>query len=382
LLALEIVGPVYGTTGYDRHTREFTRALHRLGAPLQLSPMKGWSLPQRDFQEDALFRELQKPRPTDLTLHFTMPTQCEPRAGRVNANYTMFEGDRIPAEWGRRAAEHALIVVPNETCRSAWLAGGVTREKLAIAPLAVDGAFFAGPAEPMELDVTLSHRPIPRPLRTYARRFLHIAELRPRKNLLGLLRTWICATKPEDDAVLVVKSTCFVPPDRVAFEQDLRAMQERLGRGLEDAAPVVMLHSLFDDDQMRALYKAVTHYISLSFGEGWDFPMMEAACCGLDLIAPRHSGYLSYLGEDDALWVPAKLEPASFEGSSGRADRRFFAGIQWWRPDEHAAIEAVRIAVRGERARQSPQRRIMHDFTWENAARKLLEALGPIAPES
>jgi glycosyltransferase involved in cell wall biosynthesis len=195
-----------------------------------------------------------------------------------------------------------------------------------------------------------------------------------------LLRTWIRATEQGDDAVLVVKSTSFVSADRLEFEQDLRTMQERLGRSLEDAAPVVMLERALDDGGVRSLYAAATHYISMSFGEGWDLAMIEAACAGLNLIAPRHSGYLGYLGEDDALWLPARLEPASFEGNSGRVDERFFRGTQWWRPEEDAAVEVVRRAIRGEQAKQSPQERIVREFTWERAARKLVDVLEPLAP--
>jgi len=380
LLALEIAGPVFGTTGYDRHTREFTRALEGMGVPLQLTPAIGWSPAQAAFRQDAQLAALQQPRATNLTLHFMMPTLCKPRPGRPNVNYTMFEGDRIPPSWAARAADHALILVPNETCRTAWIGGGVAAEKLRIAPLAVDGAFFAQRAEPLPLLVTLSHRPVPRPLSTYSRRFLNISELRPRKNLLGLIRAWIRATEPGDDAVLVLKSTSFVSQDRPAFERDLRAMQQQLGRTLEQAAPVVTLTKALDDSGMRALYAASTHYISLSFGEGWDLAMMEAACAGLQLIAPRHSGYLSYLGDGDALWIPARAEPASFDGECGRVDAPLFAGIQWWRPDEDAAVEMLRMAIRGKTAKESPQMRVIRDFTWGNAARKLMEAIEPLAP--
>lgn len=31
-----------------------------------------------------------------------------------------------------------------------------------------------------------------------------------------------------------------------------------------------MLHDILADDEMPGLYAAATHYISLSYGEGWD----------------------------------------------------------------------------------------------------------------
>jgi hypothetical protein len=58
----------------------------------------------------------------------------------------------------------------------------------------------------------------------------------------------------------------------------------------------------------------------------------------------------------------------------GRADWAFFAGLNWWEPDEAAAVDIIRRIVRGDaEPKQSPQARIIRDYTWEKAARRLLE---------
>jgi len=163
----------------------------------------------------------------------------------------------------------------------------------------------------------------------------------------------------------------FEDDNRRAFVEDLQRMQQQLGRTLQDAAPVIAIGGVMNDDQLRSLYYSATHYLSMSFGEGWDLAMMEAACAGLQLIAPDHTGYRSYLTADDATLIPSKLVPAVFEGRAGNIDQLFFKGIQWWQPDEDAVVEALRTILSGGGIKNSPQERIVRKFTWENAGRSL-----------
>ena len=372
---VQVVGPFAGATGHDRHTREFVRHLVGRGVPVQLTSLEGWSVPLPDGVRDTRFDALRAPVDAEVVVHFTMPTLCRPVPGRINVNYTMFEADRIPREWAVRAAEHACIVVPTESSRLAWIAGGVAAEKVRIVPLAVDGDFFGAPAAPLEL--TLGNG---RTLASYAHRFLHIADLRPRKNHLGLLRAWTAATRSADDAVLVLKCTAQDPRALELFQHDVANMLARCGRSLERAAPVAFMTGMLSDQDLRALYRAATHYISMSCGEGWDLPMMEAAATGLQLIAPAHSAYCAYLGPDDAEMLPAALVPAVVEGRAGAEDRRWFDGACWWRPDEDAAADVIRRIVDGRaEPKASPAERIRRTHRWDAAAARLHAVLDEVA---
>jgi glycosyltransferase involved in cell wall biosynthesis len=369
--ALEVVGPFRGATGHDRHTREFVRHLLRQGVRVRLTALQGWSVPLPEPMRETTSESLGGDADAGVVLHFTMPTLCRPRTGKLNVNYTMFEADRIPREWAARAAEHERIVLPTEASRRAWLAGGVAEERLRIAPLAVDGDFFAAPAEPLAIAL-----PDGRPLAGYSHRFLNIADLRPRKNHLGLLRTWAAATRREDDAVLIVKCTSAPAQTLALFQQDVATMERQTGRPLSQAAPVIFTTAMLSEEQLRALYRAATHYISMSYGEGWDFPMMEAAVAGLQLIAPRHSAYCEYLTGHDAELLPASPVPAVMEGRAGAEDRRWFDGAYWWKPDEEAAAAVIRAIVDGRSApKASPAARIRAEHRWDAAAARLRAVL-------
>ncbi len=148
------------------------------------------------------------------------------------------------------------------------------------------------------------------PVAGYRTRFLHVAEFGARKNLMGLLRAWIEATSQVDDAVLIIKLGLYGPGAWERFLRQLDLLERRLGKSLTDAAPVTLIRGVVGEAEMPRFYTTATHYISLSFGEGWDYPMLEAAASGLRLIAPAHSAYLTYLDSSIASMIPSREIPA------------------------------------------------------------------------
>lgn len=368
---LKVIGPYRGGSGYDRHTREFVRGFVAARTPVELRLLEGWSPDLPEALRDTWFDGLGEPVGADTTLHFAMPNQIMTDRDRRNVNYTMFEAERIPHTWAAAAARVDLIVLPTAGCLQMWEDSGVPASKLRVVPLGVDVAAFSAEAPPLPMQLSDG-----RHIDSITHRFLHIGDLRPRKNHLGLLRTWMAATKAGDDAVLILKAPDARSRAWPAFMLDLQDMQRGLGRSLKDAAPVVIIRELLSETQLRSLYASATHYISMSHGEGWDMPMMEAACGGLQLIAPRHTAYTSYLGDDDAHLVSSRLMRATFDERLGAEDALFFAGLNWWNPDEAEAAALLRRIVDGrEPPKASPRDRIIRDHDWAGAARRLLEVI-------
>jgi hypothetical protein len=87
-----------------------------------------------------------------------------------------------------------------------------------------------------------------------------------------------------------------------------------------------MIEGFFADSAMPRLYAAATHYISMSFGEGWDQPMLEAAASGLRLIAPAQRLHR----------VPGfehrhhAAQPCGAGEVCDRSTAAFFDGANWW----------------------------------------------------
>ena len=373
--ALTVCGPFRGVTGYDHHVREFVREIVRQGVSVRLLDLPQWS-PRKlpPALRDPWFETLGKPTGATTVLHFCMPHQVQPHAGRRNVNYTMFEATRAPAAWVARNREHDLVIVPTESSRAAWIAGGMPEERIKLCPLGVNPQVFNGAAQPLPLQLTNGV-----PIARYRARFLNISELSPRKNVAGLLRTWIKATNPGDDAALIVKLGCNSAEQWNRFRAEIAGLRVESGKTLAEAAPVHFLPDLYADSEMPRLFSTATHYCSMSFGEGWDQPAMEAAACGLRLIVPKHSAYTSYLDSSVASLISSREVPVHWTGD--RATGALFKNACWWEPNEDEAAAHICAAIEGRDAGMpTAQLRIRNSFTWENATRRLVEILSELDP--
>lgn len=375
LKALLVRGPFRGMSGYDRHTRLFTRELVRHIPEVQLLDVRDWNSPLLPaHQYDPWFERLTRRVRSKITLHFTMPHQVVAVGDAVDVNYTMFEADGVQPFWIEHSLRHRMVIVPTESSRVAWVQSGYPEERIAICPLGVDVDLFATPAEPLAMTLESG-----RPIADFGTRFLNVSELGPRKNLEGLLAAWMLATNPDDDAVLMIKLSRYRPEMFEVLRRRIEETEQRIGRKIEDAAPIEVLFGILPDEEMPRLYAAATHYISLSHGEGWDQPMVEAAVNGLQLIAPDHSAYQSYLTADTATLIPSPLGPVLDEDTYVKA---LFGGLNWWEPDQEVAAGYIRAAIDQKLPRRPGAREhIIERYSWEQSGRRLAEILSEIDAE-
>jgi glycosyltransferase involved in cell wall biosynthesis len=367
---LNIRGTVRGYTGYDNTVRSLVRALGRIGVEVGLADFPEWSnmpLPsdEAEFQNFGLVA----PEAAPLVVQFCLPYQVVPFPGCRTVNFTMFELDRVPWFWLQYSLSHDHLIVPEESSRQAWLADAFPPERISVCHLGVDSERF---------------RPghVPRPLgevrgcavAQHRVRMLNVSAVQPRKNLLSLLRVWLEATRPDDDAVLILKLS-YSGMTGVRLMRDLHLLECALGRTRKEAASILFLDTVLSDAEMPGLYAAATHYWSMSRGEGWDQPMTEAAASGLRLIAPNHTAYRTYLDPSIATLLPCRQELASRldqDEPDPRIYRAFFtANPRWWEPDREAAIEAVRAAIEQRDVPVASARERMRAFSWEESARQL-----------
>ncbi|MGH2442437.1 MAG: hypothetical protein ACRDFX_04670 [Chloroflexota bacterium] len=370
LEALHVLGPYRGVSGYEHHVREFVAELHNQNIAIQLTETPEWS--RTSLPGDMLdpwFDSLSQPVGARIALHFCPPHQVRPVPKCLNVNYSVFEATRVPAHWVARNRTHDLLIVPTESSRMAWLNSGMPATKIAVIPEGINPRLFSGIVPPLRLQ-TASGESVAR----YKTRFLNVSEIGPRKNLPGLLSAWLRATHATDDAVLILKVA--IPSfgwDRVLIDQ-IEAAQAGVGKRLQEAAPLVIVTEIFADQEMPRLFASATHYISMSHGEGWDQPMVEAGSSGLQLIAPNHSAYTSYLDGSCAHLIPSREIPPDF--GSDTELQALFSGSSWWQPDEVSAVELIRGAIDGSlEPKVSPRERFLTELSWERSTRKLVALL-------
>lgn len=99
-----------------------------------------------------------------------------------------------------------------------------------------------------------------------------------------------------------------------------------------------ILHGNLSDKEMAELYnqEQIKALISLTHGEGFGRPLLEAAACGLPIIASSWSGYLDFLKLNSPLLVEGALYDISPELTtrSLQGIPIYMKGMHWFLPQE------------------------------------------------
>jgi len=357
---LVVRGVFRDSSGYAYKVRQFVRHLVAAGVRVQLmdllyGPMDDLAVSQLD----PLFQALDAPVRAKAVLSFTTPPVVETIPGLHTINYTVFEATRIPPLWAAHSRRHDHVIVATPSSRDAWIAAGHAEDRIALCPEGVDPV-AATDVIPMTVIDSMGRR-----LSAYPTRVLNISDFNPRKNLKGLLRTWLSSTRAGDPAALVLKIGKGAD-DTGEFQALIGETARSTGVFPAAAAPIFLIAAKLSDREMLSLCGACTHYWSMSHGEGWDLSMAQAGAMGLTLIAPGHSAYTAYLNDQVAHLLPCVTGPAT-DG---------YTGLEWWFPDEAAAGALLTTLIRDPGAqRRSARQHLLAGYTWDKAARRLIEAL-------
>lgn len=118
-----------------------------------------------------------------------------------------------------------------------------------------------------------------------------------RKNLTTLVK-WFCEQFKGNDKVSLVLKSSIVGYSVVDLKHiKLRIDEIKKMVGCGEFPRIQLIHGFLSDEEMAALYKhpSVKAYITLTHGEGYGLPIIEAAACGLPVIATDWSGHQDFL---------------------------------------------------------------------------------------
>lgn len=98
MLKINIIGSIFGSSGYDSHTRSLASALYKI-ADCRLSTQMppDWMKHVNDAELDMITKEDRK---DDYNLIISMPHMWKMFMGLgKNIGYVIWEGDRVPKSW-------------------------------------------------------------------------------------------------------------------------------------------------------------------------------------------------------------------------------------------------------------------------------------------
>ncbi len=251
---------------------------------------------------------------------------------------TMFETDRIPADWVEPCNRADEVWVPTEHNLEAFASAGVERERLAIVP------------EPFELDRL--HRDAPRwrfPACTAPCSSPRSTSACARAGTC-CIDAWCAAFAPHDDVTLVLKVWSTTRGlDAAAIHSAV--VSRIVAAGLDPARvpDIVIVDDLLGPEAMASLYAACDVVVAPTRGEGWGRPLMEAMAMGRPVIATAWSGPAAFVDGTVGWPLDFRLVPVPPEAL---AEVPAYAGHLWAEPDAGDLAHALRDAHERPAARR------------------------------
>lgn len=360
-------GPVQTASGYGVHARMLLKALDESGkfditvmsVPWGVTPLIYDDSPaQRRIRELAAKFNPTVPTEFDISVQVTIPNEFM-KLAKKNVGVTAgIETNRVAQLWQQKCNEVCdVVVVPSVHSARGFTQGIYGAEKgpsqvllrkpLYILPEWVDGSVFnTNPVEAENLAASLSDMP--------DFNFIAVglgldkADGEDRKNF-ALLIKWFCEQfkgNPNVGLVLKLSMVNASPVDFKNIRTRIQAIKAQTGCG--QFPKIKLIHGRLSDLELAALYKhpKVKAFITTTHGEGYGLPIIEAAACGLPVIATNWSGHLDFLRIDGKnKFVPIDFELKPIPPSCAWKDV-MEAGTVWADPIEaDAKLKMAKVVL-------------------------------------
>lgn len=147
---------------------------------------------------------------------------------------------------------------------------------------------------------------------------------------------------------------------------------------------IYILHGELTEKEMNTLYNhpKVKAHISLTKGEGFGRPLLEASVSGKPIIASGWSGHLDFLDKDRAMLIGGELKNVH---ESSAWDNVLMKEASWFTPDVSQAMNAMAAVVMEYKTFKDKAYELAvanrNKFSYESIQKKTWEILDKYIPE-
>ena len=331
-----IVGPLLSTTGYGVHSRQlFSWAVSKgWNVRVLIVPWGICTYHINPEAEDGLIGEIMErsaPFPEhmlpDLSIQVQLPDEWNPKLAKNNIGVTAgVEGTICSQEWIKHCEAMDHVIVPSNFSRDTFVRCGLDEGKIS----AIGEAYSCGFEKTQgadELDNMLSSLPT-------SFNFLLFGQLTgqnpetDRKNTFWGLKWFAEEFRNDPDVGIVVKTNMgrMTTIDRERTTKLFNGLLKEIKQG--PYPRFYMAHGLMDKNEISRLFQneKIQALLAPTRGEGWGLPILDAAVCGLPVIATNHSGHLDFLKKIKFLPVDYKVSQVPQAKIDGRV---WIEGASW-----------------------------------------------------
>jgi ADP-heptose:LPS heptosyltransferase/glycosyltransferase involved in cell wall biosynthesis len=309
---------IFCRSGYAEAARGYVRALQAAGIQVRVVD-KG--IRPHHVDDDVVASLIGYDPAADFNLLHSVPSnrpQPADGAGKTIA-MAVWEAEEVPEAWFQPLSTAADVWVPSASNVEAFERG------LGKAPFRLPHVLWSAPVGPDEAQAAEPRLGV----RATDWVFYSIFTWQDRKNASDLMDAFLCAFPEESDAVLVIKTDPSANGAAHRLLAQLRAERQSGGR--------VILHcGWFEESMIRALHARGDCYVSLHRGEGWGYPLFEAAGHGKAIVATGYGGPVDYLDSEHHWLVRHRVVQIS------QPYYLYTRAMHWAEPDVEHAIEGLR----------------------------------------
>jgi len=362
---INIIGDIFGSSGYSSHTRQLANSFHEQGCDVRIDCNKpqSWEL----MVNDAELLMLQKPFDEEMT---TIMIGQPPfwRLGIADnpkkfIGFLVWEGDTIPEYWIEYLVDERVdqIWVPSKHVKRAICntykdrRGQFIINKIKIVPHGVDLCIFKHLP-------TKEKRPF-----TFIINKGWRGGMEDRGGVQYALKAFTEEFTKKDDVRLVVKlNPAYLSPG-FDFTKELKNI------GIEKNKNLPEIKFSFGEVAYKSIgdfYNEGDVFVNATRAEGFGLTGIEAKACGLPTIQTGFGGQLDYMDEG----VDFKIDYELVEITHDMA----YEGIKWAIPDIKHLKEIMRHCYENqEEVKELADMRLpyIREWTWRESAKKGMNAL-------
>mgnify|MGYP003388122235 CR=1 FL=1 len=340
-----IRGPLITQSGYGVHSRQVARWLIEKSNASQIDLVcqcTNWGTTPWKLDENldsGLIGEIMKHSRSvnhkfDVSIQIQLPNEWDTKLGSYNVGITAgVETDICNPSWVDSINKMDLVIVPSEFTKKTFINSGKVTTPIKVIPESfIDEILEEDLADPFTFTSDFN--------------FLIFGQLTStnpqddRKNIFNTVKT-ICDTfKNDDDVGIILKTNGGrgTKIDRLNIKNQFESLVDSVRQG--PFPKITILHGDLSPKEVASLYrnKKVKCLVSMTRGEGYGLPLLEAAASGLPVIVTGWSGHTDFLKGDGYLKLKYSLVPVS----KSRIDKNIFVdGSKWAEPDVKSTIESL-----------------------------------------
>jgi hypothetical protein len=324
-------GPALTQSGYGVHSRQVAKWLlsrNDIDVKFLLTPWGDtpWILDRNKDNgliSKIMERTVNPDYRADVSIQLQLPNEWDPNLCKTNIGITAaVETDIANPSWVSNCNKMSCIVVPSKHSLQSLQNSAELQTPSYIIPESFPEEILTSKKEIDLSNIKTSFN------------FLLFGQMtgnnpyNDRKNLLFTIK-WICETFSKDEDVGIVIKTNAGRNTKIDKNIVLRNLEALLKEVRKTQFPkFYLLHGDMNDEDVSALYKhpKIKALVSLTRGEGYGLPLLEAAASGLPVIATGWSGHMDFMNHTKFINVDYELKQIH----QSRVDEKIFVKNAKW----------------------------------------------------